>query len=142
MAIATYEGNEPYIFFSYAHKDSDVVLPIIEALANNGFRVWYDAGVNAGDCYVDELAERISHSAVVVVFLSKAYLQSKLCYNEIRFALTKEKQVISVYIEDVALTPGMKMQLSTTHALFGNRKPYKEFLQELIEACSRALNRP
>ena len=141
MAIATYNGNEPYIFFSYAHKDSDVVLPIIEALANNGFRVWYDAGVNAGDCYMEELAERISHSAVVVAFLSEAYLKSKLCYHEILFALAEKKQVILAYIEDVALTPGMKMRLSTTQALFGNRKPYEVFLQELIEACARALDR-
>ena len=141
MAIATYNGNEPYIFFSYAHKDSDVVLPIIEALANNGFRVWYDAGVNAGDCYMEELAERISRSAVVVVFLSKAWMQSKLCYHEILFALAEKKQVILAYIEDVALTPGMKMRLSTTQALFGNRKPYEVFLQELIEACARALDR-
>ena len=36
-----YEGQEPYIFISYAHKDSNTVLPIIQGLQERGFRVWY-----------------------------------------------------------------------------------------------------
>ena len=59
MAIAMYNGNEPYIFISYAHKNSDVVLPIIEALADNGFRVWYDAGIEAGTEWPEYVAEKL-----------------------------------------------------------------------------------
>ena len=40
-----YEGTEPYIFISYAHKNTDQVIPIISVLQNRGFRVWYDAGI-------------------------------------------------------------------------------------------------
>ena len=39
-----YEGNDKYIFVSYAHKDSQKVVPIVETLSSNGFRVWYDSG--------------------------------------------------------------------------------------------------
>ena len=31
-----YEGKEPYIFISYAHKDVNVVLPIISKLQDRG----------------------------------------------------------------------------------------------------------
>ena len=34
-----YPGNEPYIFVSYAHADSDVVYPEIKWLHDTGFRV-------------------------------------------------------------------------------------------------------
>ena len=44
---SAYNGNEPYIFISYAHKDSDKVLPIIRELQSRGYRVWYDAGIEA-----------------------------------------------------------------------------------------------
>ena len=30
--IPAYEGREPYIFVSYAHRNSEKVMPIIEAL--------------------------------------------------------------------------------------------------------------
>ena len=40
-----YEGQEPYIFASYSHRDSETVLPILDALNKRGFRVWYDEGI-------------------------------------------------------------------------------------------------
>ena len=43
--MIAYEGNENYIFVSYAHKDSDRVIPIIEELDAAGFRIWYDSGI-------------------------------------------------------------------------------------------------
>ena len=35
-----YKGEEPYIFISYAHKDSDFVFPEIERLTADGFKIW------------------------------------------------------------------------------------------------------
>ena len=35
---AAYQGNDPYIFISYAHRDSERVLPIVDRLLNEGFR--------------------------------------------------------------------------------------------------------
>ena len=41
-----YEGAEPYIFISYAHADSDEVLPVVEDLYRRGYNIWYDCKVN------------------------------------------------------------------------------------------------
>ena len=43
-----YRGEKPYIFVSYAHVDSETVLPIAEELHKRGYRVWYDEGIEAG----------------------------------------------------------------------------------------------
>lgn len=59
-----YEGNEPYIFVSYAHKDSNHVLPIITSLQAQGFRVWYDAGIEAGTEWPEYIAGRLDGCAV------------------------------------------------------------------------------
>ena len=130
-----YNGNEPYIFISYAHKNSDVVVPIIEALANNGFRVWYDAGIEAGTEWPEYVAEKLLGSSVVIAFISKAALESQNCRREINYSISHNKDVLSVYIEDVTLTPGMEMQLSTTQAMFYDRAPYETFLQQLMGAA-------
>ena len=134
MAIAMYNGNEPYIFISYAHTNSDVVLPIIEALANNGFRVWYDAGIEAGTEWPEYVAEKLLGSSVVIAFISEAALKSQNCRREINFAISERKDVLSIYTENVTLTPGMKMILGLTQAMFYNRLPYGVFLQELMDA--------
>ena len=46
--VTPYEGNENYIFISYAHKRSEESLNIIRALDEAGFRVWYDDGIAPG----------------------------------------------------------------------------------------------
>ena len=68
--MTPYKGTEPYIFISYAHKDSERVLPIIESLAEKGFRVWYDAGIEAGTEWPDYIAENLENAAVVMALLS------------------------------------------------------------------------
>ena len=39
--VSTYNGSEPYIFVSYAHKDSEEVFSTIEQLTSLGYRVWF-----------------------------------------------------------------------------------------------------
>ena len=46
--VIPYEGNENYIFISYAHKRSEESLKIIRELDEAGFRVWYDDGIAPG----------------------------------------------------------------------------------------------
>jgi hypothetical protein len=46
--IPAYEGKEPYIFVSYAHKDSPAVFHIVEQLSARGYRIWYDEGIEPG----------------------------------------------------------------------------------------------
>lgn len=43
--IAAYEGDLPYIFVSYAHKDSREVFDLLEKLSAHGYRIWYDGGI-------------------------------------------------------------------------------------------------
>ena len=43
-----YDGDEPYIFVTYAHEDTAVVYPHIRWLQQNGFNVWWDEGISPG----------------------------------------------------------------------------------------------
>ena len=49
-----YQGDEPYIFVSYAHEDSDAVYPEIEWLRDQGFNIWYDEGISPGASWREE----------------------------------------------------------------------------------------
>lgn len=125
----------PYLFVSYSHKDSARVIPIINELQQNGFRVWYDAGIEAGTEWPEEIAEHLMNSRSVLIFLSKNAVESKNCRREINFAIDKEKNILVVYLEEFELSLGMQMQLNTLQALFMFRqKNNNDFMEQLIKS--------
>ena len=96
-----YEGNEPYIFISYAHKDSDKVIPIIQALQDRGFRVWYDEGLEVGSSWSDMIEEYLFKCACTICFISPNFLNSQNCQDEIDYAKEIKKSPLIVYLEDM-----------------------------------------
>lgn len=130
-----YEGNEKYIFVSYSHKDSQEVLPIIEALDESGFRIWYDAGIEAGTEWPEYIEEHLEKASVVLVFMSPNAIESRNCRNEINLAVHLNKEVLIVYLEDTTLLKGMRLQLNSTQSLFRKNHTTNEmFVRALLEA--------
>ncbi len=130
-----YEGSEKYIFISYAHEDIDRVAPVLEKLNEAGFRIWYDEGIEWGTEWPEEIAKHISGCCVCMPFHSKKSAISQNCRNEINYALKLNKTILSVYLEDVKLSKGMDMQLSSFQSTF----PYQydgmsEFYERLIRS--------
>ncbi len=133
--MTPYEGDEPYIFVSYAHKDSDVVMPILEALDESGYRVWYDAGIEAGTEWPDYIAEHIENSTAMIIFLSKNSIDSSNCRQEINYGIDLGLPMLSVYIEELSLKGGLRMRLGLIQSMFLYRHPSLEsFMTELRRA--------
>ncbi len=96
-----YAGNEPYIFVSYAHKDSDKAFPFIAALQKKGYNVWFDAGVIPGYEWPDYIGDKVLGCSLFVFLVSKLSLESKNCKDELHFAREEEKKFVNVMIEDI-----------------------------------------
>ena len=130
--LRPYEGTQPYIFVSYAHKNDAAVLEIIGALQSRGFRVWYDEGIEAGSEWPESIASHLERAQLVLAFLSPAYLQSDNCRKEMHYALTKRKPVINVYLEPTELSPGMEMQIGNLFALMKYTYPSEEYFYDKL----------
>ena len=96
--VPAYEGNKPYIFVSYAHKDSDFVQPIIAELFEKKYRVWYDEGIAPGSEWPKNIADHLNNCEGVIAFVSEASINSKNCENEVVRAT--EKQFIRQFSVD------------------------------------------
>lgn len=48
-------------------------------------------------------------------------MESQNCKRELNFAISRKKDILSVYLADVELSPGMEMQLGTYQAVFRKR---------------------
>ncbi len=129
-----YAGDKPYIFVSYAHKNSDIVYNHISKLHDAGFRIWYDEGIDPGADWSDEIATALQGCAVFLVFISEASLASHNVRKEIIFAIDQRKHMLCVHIEEVELPVGLKMQLGNIQALLETRFHDKEkFYRRLHE---------
>ena len=74
--IKAYTGDKPYLFVSYAHADAAAVMEVLEALQEQGFRIWYDEGIEVGSDWSEFIAGRLAGSGLMLAFLSKSYIPS------------------------------------------------------------------
>ena len=134
-SVKPYEGKEGYIFISYSHRDKKLVFPIIERLAYDGYRIWYDEGINPGSEWPEIIANHLNDCAACMAFITENYLKSHNCRREINFALMKKKPFVTVVLEPVVMSPGMELQLSVTQSVFKYVLPTEdEFYSKLYEA--------
>ncbi len=129
-----YEGDKDYIFISYCHKDRALVFPVIERLAYDGYRVWYDEGIDPGSEWPEIIAQHLGGARVCLAFISENSCNSHNCRREISFALLKKKFFVSVMLEEVEMSAGMEMQLSSSQSIYKYKLPtQEEFFDKLYE---------
>ncbi len=128
-----YEGKDNYLFISYCHKNDERVYSLIEELANRGFRIWYDTGIEPGDEWPEVIATHLSECSACIAFMSEASMSSHNCRREINYAIVKQKPLIVVFIENAKLTYAMEMQLSTTQAIKAYDSTDSEVINQLVD---------
>ena len=95
-----YEGTRPYLFISYAHKQSEEVVSTIRILHEKGWRLWYDEGIPAGSDWPANIARHMQDCAGVLFFESERALESPNCYSEMSTAHRMKKPCMVVRLED------------------------------------------
>ena len=111
-----YTGTEPYLFVSYSHRDTKKVYPILDALYDRKYRIWYDESCENGNDFREELRERIKNSEAVILFVSAASMASPFCGMEIIVARENGKRLYPIYLQDDAVVPpAFEILLSNTH---------------------------
>ena len=126
-----YTGTDKYIFMSYSHRDADKVYPLIHEMISNGFRVWYDEGIEPGAGWDDNVAVHIENSEMIIAVLSRNYLESDNCRDELNFARDLGKKTILVYIEKTELPAGMRLRFNRLFALHQYELKHDDFYRKL-----------
>ncbi len=120
MGLYSYEGEEPYIFVSYSHKDVPQVRPILKRIEEEKFRFWYDDTMEIGEDFRAELQTRIEHCTAFLLFISESSMRSKYCGMEIITAFKNNKKIYPVYLNDETEIPApLKMILENLQHVKG-----------------------
>jgi hypothetical protein len=100
-------GTKPYVFFSYDHADKNIAERLIMGLQQKRCRIWYDEGLTPGECWNDELAERIERAEVLVVVLTENAMKSRYVKAQVNCALSKYIRILPVVAEEVQIPEGV-----------------------------------
>ena len=124
------------IFFSYSHKDRDVVDRIAEDLQNFGFYIWIDkAEIKIGDSLIKKIREGIDKVEYVGAIISKNSIDSEWVQREIDIAMNQEIEgkkvkVLPILIDKIDLPWFLKGKL---YADFTDEHNYKNGIKLLVE---------
>lgn len=115
-----YEGNKPYVFVSYSHKDKDRVFPILERMEQVGFRLWYDQGIESSSEWDVVVSEHLSKATAVLFCLSKNFSDSSNCKDEVAYAkkLDIESRITLFLESDLKLKPSLDLALVRQQQIF------------------------
>ncbi|MBR2505794.1 MAG: NUDIX domain-containing protein [Bacilli bacterium] len=125
--------DNPYIFISYAHADKDVVLPIINELIKNKYRVWYDDGIHLSEDWPDVVAENLMNSSLVIFMMSENFIKSQNCKRELYLSADENKNMFLVTLEKLELPFGIKLQTAGINSIFFDKNELDKFAQKLFQ---------
>jgi len=131
--------GEPYIFVCYAHEERDLVYAQIAWLRSQGFNVWFDEAIEAGQRWSEDLARAVEGCAAFLFFLSPKSSTSRYCLDEVHFALECSRPIVPVEIAPVTLTPGLRLSLGATHRIFMYKMSGDELRQKLASGLRAAM---
>lgn len=133
-----YSGQEPFVFFSYCHKDSARVYPLIERLTELGYRIWFDDGISIGDEWPETIAKKLEECTLFLAAITPDYCCSHNCKNEMTYQVEDQKPMLPLLLEDFPLIGGIKLQLSGTQYLRLYEQPDESWASVVASAAVMA----
>lgn len=119
--IVNCDERKPFIFISYSHRDAEKVMVIVNRLYQEGYNVWYDGGIDPGTEWDENIAKHVQECSYFIAFISKNYLGSNNCKDELNYARDLDKEQLLIYLEEVELPGGMAMRLNRLQAILWDR---------------------
>ena len=136
-----YDGDDPYIFVSYAHKDSKIIFDEITYLKDVGYNIWYDEGIEASSEWPEEIANAVLGCSAFIVFITPRSTGSVNCRNEINLALNEDKPFLAVHLEKSALPPGLRLRMGDLQAIIKYKLTEGLYHKKVSQALEQLLGR-
>ncbi|WP_020526437.1 toll/interleukin-1 receptor domain-containing protein [Flexithrix dorotheae] len=90
------------VFIAYATEEEEMANAINHALMKNGITTWMDSqDVKGGVDFREAVQEGIEHSDNLLFVISSKSVEEPTCLDELRYAVSLNKRVIPIILEDV-----------------------------------------
>ena len=112
--LQTRDTSGKFIFICYSHFDREIMEPIAEKLAKDGYRFWFDDGTRSGVAWQKIVSKEIKKCTVFLFLISENTMQSDNCRDELTYAKNNGKTIVPVSLSNVTLESyenGVDLQL-------------------------------
>src|SRR5262245_51383872 len=120
------------IFVSYRRSDRELVASVVRRLEERGVGVWYDANIEAGGDWRDEIVEALTNSEMLVIFFSEDCNNSRQLKKELAVADHLGKAVVPILIEDTQPRGAYLYELADRNWIQAFPEPLEK-IDELVE---------
>jgi hypothetical protein len=124
--------TKPNVFISYSRKDETSVHFLAHILRRQGINCAIDRELPIGKSFDNELQQKIKDPGVVLVYLTKAAVESPWVNQEIGFAIAHGKRVFPLAMQSDIQPHGM-LQMMHGYPLFDWARP-DEAIKSLVKA--------
>ncbi len=129
---------EPTVFICYAREDAAVVYPEVEWLRTAGIDVHIDRGITPGHEWREAVADSIASSDVCLFYVSPSSVQSEYCRQEIGYALSRHRRVITIYLRPTELPGALALALGDIQALMRDDYAEPTYREMLLRGLTQA----
>src|ERR1043166_9192751 len=128
------------IFISYTRVDQSVARTLASALEKEGWSVWWDPKLRAGEHFDEVIEKALTAAKCVIVLWSDQSVKSQYVRDEATYALEHEK-LVPIAIKSVEL-PFRFSGIQTISLFDWNELENSPIYRKLVEDISTALTRP
>ena len=122
------------VFISYAARDRERVLGLVERLRKAGVTVWIDqVGIDVSTMWSQEIVSAIKSCKVMLLSISPHSTESGNVVKELALASERKKPIIPVYLEAAEIPETMEYQLAGIQRV--------EYFRENEDAAFKAMLR-
>jgi len=123
---APYQGSESFVFLSYSHKDRRIATELLTFLQFHGIRVWYDAGIPAGENWMNVIADKIDKASAVILLSGENSVGSEHVKTEVLSALRFGRRLIKINLDESKFDAGIEMYLYSLNQFNYNEISYED----------------
>jgi len=128
------------VFVSYARSDKARVAPLVAAIESQGWSVWWDPEIAAGQEFDRQIAAELRSAAAVVVVWTPTSVESRWVRGEARDAADRGL-LVPVRFEGAELPIDVRAIHTTDLDGWGDN-PDSPAVQELLRSLSAMISRP
>lgn len=129
------------VFISHASKDTDSVKKIIPYLNARGVSVWFDElSISFGDSITDKIQEGIVESNMAVFWVTKAFIDSNWCRQEMKSFIKKmveSNAILLCVLADDVQKDCLPEFLQDRKYIRVNGRPTSEVAQDIISGIEK-----
>ena len=116
--------NKPYIYAAFDSSIEERVNEILKPLDDKGVLFWHRNNINKKEL------NRIEMAFSVIVFVTNDFVKTKEFHDIINHAVKKNKEILTIYLEEVELDAWGHMQLDSLQYLNVNQNDFESRLLE------------